>query len=68
MELRALAEQILRSDSLQDKLANPEITSDENPGTPWSGPTAPISIQRHCNNWPKYERSMIEMARCWIAR
>lgn len=41
MELRALAEQILRSDSLQDKLANPSVTSDENPGTPWSGPKWP---------------------------
>lgn len=41
MELRALAEQILRSDSLQDKLANPALTSDAHPGTPWSGPRWP---------------------------
>ncbi len=41
MELRALAEQILRSDSLQEKLADPGVTSDERPGSPWTGPKWP---------------------------
>src|SRR5579871_7062462 len=41
MELRALAEQILLGTTLAEKLASPEIITDENPGTPLVTPAGP---------------------------
>ena len=41
MELREFAEQILFATSLEEKLATPEIITDENPGAPIITPDAP---------------------------
>lgn len=38
MELRALAELVLRSDRLEDKLAGSDDLSDRHPGPAWAGP------------------------------
>lgn len=47
MELREWAIRILSGDTLEEKLLDPEILTDQNPGSPlfWNEPTRPLGMQ-----------------------